>query len=326
MRGQLLAPRTIVSYDREAFCFGPGNVRITLDRNLRSGFDSRDFFKSRACPYSGFGRLVGVLEVKYDEFLPQLVRMAVQVPGRQAAAYSKYAVCADTIRRIYLWRLTSRIFLNQAFWSELPAFLFLTWPCAAFILCGGAVYFLCLQEMLRRRHVLRQFWRYPDCSVYDHGSFDPGGDIEYCSVFGYGRRTVHCPFPHGHQGAVGYRLPFLGHCCGIVLAAGFIPLAVMGSFLIGAVLMFFSRFKSHEQPYILVLHCQDGEAEKRAESFVRENAARLCLKSKSVSPGRVELNFEMRLKDEDTDFINELAAMPGVLHTVLVSYNGDYMN
>ena len=75
-----------------------------------------------------------------------------------------------------------------------------------------------------------------------------------------------------------------------------------------------------------MLHCQDGEAEKRAESFARENAARLCLKSKSVSPGRVELNFEMRLKDEDTDFINELAAMPGVLHTVLVSYNGDYMN
>ena len=119
---------------------------------------------------------------------------------------------------------------------------------------------------------------------------------------------------------------FWAIAAGIVLAAGFVPLAVMGSFLIGAVLMFFSRFKSHEQPYILVLHCQDGEAEKRAESFARENAARLCLKSKSVSPGRVELNFEMRLKDEDTDFINELAAMPGVLHTVLVSYNGDYMN
>ena len=92
MRGQLLAPRTIVSYDREAFCFGPGNVRITLDRNLRSGFDSRDFLNP-GLVHIPVSDGLSVLEVKYDEFLPQLVRMAVQVPGRQAAAYSKYAVC-----------------------------------------------------------------------------------------------------------------------------------------------------------------------------------------------------------------------------------------
>ena len=53
---------------------------------------------------------------------------------------------------------------------------------------------------------------------------------------------------------------------------------------------------------------------------------RLSLKSKSVSPGCIELNYELRLKDDNTDFINELAEMPGVSHTVMVSYNGDYMS
>ena len=53
---------------------------------------------------------------------------------------------------------------------------------------------------------------------------------------------------------------------------------------------------------------------------------RLSLKSKAVEPGRIELNWEIRLKGEDTGFINDLAALPGVEHTVLVAYNGDYMN
>ena len=92
MRGQLLAPKTIVTYDREAFLYEPGNVRITLDRNLRSGLASVDFLNPQLNHTSVHDGLT-VLEVKYDEFLPELVRMAVQLPNRQAAAYSKYAVC-----------------------------------------------------------------------------------------------------------------------------------------------------------------------------------------------------------------------------------------
>ena len=53
---------------------------------------------------------------------------------------------------------------------------------------------------------------------------------------------------------------------------------------------------------------------------------KLTVKSKSVSPGRIELNYEIRLKDDQTEFINTLADMPGISHTVMVSYNGDYMN
>lgn len=92
MRGQLLAPRTIVTYDREAYLFEPGNVRVTLDRNLRSGLASLDFLNPELwhIPVSNG---MTVLEVKYDEFLPEIVKMAVQVPNRQASASSKYAIC-----------------------------------------------------------------------------------------------------------------------------------------------------------------------------------------------------------------------------------------
>ena len=118
---------------------------------------------------------------------------------------------------------------------------------------------------------------------------------------------------------------FWAIAAGIVLAAGFIPLAVIGSLFIGLILLFFSRFRGFERPYILVLHCADAAIEQQAHAFLAARAARLSLKSKNVSPGCIELNYEIRLRSADTDFVNELAAAPGVTHAVLVAYNGDYM-
>lgn len=92
MKGQLLAPKTVVTYDREAFLISPGNVRVTLDRNVRSGLSSLDFLNP-GLPHTPVSDGMTVLEVKYDEFLPEIVKMAVQVPNTQASAYSKYAVC-----------------------------------------------------------------------------------------------------------------------------------------------------------------------------------------------------------------------------------------
>lgn len=112
---------------------------------------------------------------------------------------------------------------------------------------------------------------------------------------------------------------------GIVLAAGLIPLAVFGSVLIGAILLIFSRHKSYEQPYILVVHCDSQEAEHSVQKLVADAVKKYSVKSKSITPGCIELNYEIRLKEEDTEFVNELAEMPGVTHTVMVSYNGDYM-
>lgn len=92
LKGQLLRPKTIVCYDREAFIYAPGNVRITIDRNLRTGFNSTDFLNTDL-HYADVSDNLAVLEVKYDEFLPEIVGMAVQFSNRRASAFSKYAVC-----------------------------------------------------------------------------------------------------------------------------------------------------------------------------------------------------------------------------------------
>lgn len=112
---------------------------------------------------------------------------------------------------------------------------------------------------------------------------------------------------------------------GIVLAAGLIPLAVFGSIFIGIVLLAFSKKKTVDAPYILVVHCENGEIEIQARRFVQSQVQRLSLKSKSVDGGCVELNYEVRLKDDDSTFVNQLESMPGVSRVVLVSYHGDYM-
>ena len=118
---------------------------------------------------------------------------------------------------------------------------------------------------------------------------------------------------------------FWAIAAGIVLAAGLIPLAVLGSLFVGIVLLVFSRQKNGESPYILVVHCASQDEEAQVRALVEARVRRLNLKSKSVSPGQIELNYEVRLRDADTGFVGELGAMAGVSHVVLVSYNGDYM-
>ena len=112
---------------------------------------------------------------------------------------------------------------------------------------------------------------------------------------------------------------------GIVLAAGFLPLAVIGSAVIGVILILFANRKSHVNPYIVVLQCADSASEAAAKTFLDGKTQRCVVKSKAVRAGMVELNCEIRLKSDNTDFINELSAMDGVQSAALVSYNGDYM-
>ena len=118
---------------------------------------------------------------------------------------------------------------------------------------------------------------------------------------------------------------FWSIAAGIVLAAGMIPLAVFGSVLIGLTILFFANRKDLTKPYIVVLRCSSRTAEKRAVAFLQQNVNKCVVKSKTVQRGLVELNLEVRLKEDDTDFVNALSAIEGVQSVVLVSYNGDYM-
>ena len=75
----------------------------------------------------------------------------------------------------------------------------------------------------------------------------------------------------------------------------------------------------------MVLSCTGHDVEMKAKDFLSKNVTKTTIKSKSAVKGAIELNIEVRLKDDDTDFINILSEMPGVNSAVIVSYNGDYM-
>ena len=118
---------------------------------------------------------------------------------------------------------------------------------------------------------------------------------------------------------------FWAIAAGIILAAGMIPLAVIGSVIIGVILLLFVNKKSHVNPYIIVLSCEGNEAEKEAMNYVASQTQRCVVKSKSAQNNLVEINMEVRLKDDNTDFVNALSAINGVNSAALVSYNGEYM-
>ena len=112
---------------------------------------------------------------------------------------------------------------------------------------------------------------------------------------------------------------------GIVLAAGMIPLAIVGSIIIGIILIVFCNRKSSDKPFIAVITCENGEAEKQVQSFLKEHVKKAVVKSKSAQKGNIEMTYEVSLKGSDTGFITSLSDMDGISSAVLVSYNGDYM-
>ena len=112
---------------------------------------------------------------------------------------------------------------------------------------------------------------------------------------------------------------------GIVLAAGMIPLAVIGSVVIGVILLVFVNKKSHCNPYIIMVNCENHEVEVKVKEYLEKQTNRCVIKSKTAQKGMIELNVEIRLKNDNTDFVNALADINGVNSAVLVSYNGEYM-
>ena len=112
---------------------------------------------------------------------------------------------------------------------------------------------------------------------------------------------------------------------GIVLAAGMIPLAIVGSIIIGVIMILFCNRKSSQKPFIAVVSCDNGDTEKKVADYLKQNADKVTVKSKSAQKDSIELTYEVTLKNNDTDFITKLSEMSGVGSAVLVSYNGDYM-
>ena len=113
---------------------------------------------------------------------------------------------------------------------------------------------------------------------------------------------------------------------GIVIGAGMIPLAVIGSAIIGVILLLFANRKIHNDPYILVTNCTDENAENAVMDILDKEAAHCVVKSKTVTTSGIELTAELRTKTASSAFVNAIAQLPGVETATLVSYNGEYLS
>lgn len=111
---------------------------------------------------------------------------------------------------------------------------------------------------------------------------------------------------------------------GIVVGAGLIPLAVMGTVFIGIILLVFVNKKSNDTPYIMVINLDNDEAENDCMEIIKAKTKKSLIKAKTVSRSGIELTVEVRLLDMSAKLLNELLDINGVNNACLVSYNGEY--
>ena len=113
---------------------------------------------------------------------------------------------------------------------------------------------------------------------------------------------------------------------GIVIGAGMIPLAVIGSVIIGIILVIFANKKFRNAPYILIVNCEDEKAEENALNIIEKSVDKYVVKSKSINASGIELTAEIRVKNEATNFVNRVNEISGVSGATLVTFNGEYMS
>lgn len=104
-----------------------------------------------------------------------------------------------------------------------------------------------------------------------------------------------------------------------------IPLALIGSAIIGVILLLFGNRRIHNHPYILVMNCIDETAESAVMDVLGKEVEYYIVKSKTINQAGIELTAELRTKNASTGFVNLISELPGVENATLVSYNGEYM-
>lgn len=111
---------------------------------------------------------------------------------------------------------------------------------------------------------------------------------------------------------------------GIVVGAGMIPLALMGSIFIALILWIKSSVSQKNQPYLVILHSTIEKAEIKAQSILFNRSNKIRLKSKTINKQETEIIYEIQLNNQDNAFINEIALIDGITNIQCVSYNGDF--
>ena len=111
---------------------------------------------------------------------------------------------------------------------------------------------------------------------------------------------------------------------GIVVGAGMIPLALIGSIFIALILWIKSTVSIKNQPYLIIIHSNEEKAEVKAQSILFNRSNKIRLKSKTINKQETELIYEIQLNNQDNAFINEIASINGITNIQCVSYNGDF--
>ncbi|MBQ4218120.1 MAG: DUF4956 domain-containing protein [Butyrivibrio sp.] len=119
---------------------------------------------------------------------------------------------------------------------------------------------------------------------------------------------------------------FWALAAGIVVGAGMIPLAVVGSAIIGIILALFANKKVSNVPYILIVDCYDERAEEKAYCIIKKETSKYIVKSKTVTDDGIEFTVEIRTKNAATGFVNRVNEVDGVTSATLVAFNGEYMS
>lgn len=116
------------------------------------------------------------------------------------------------------------------------------------------------------------------------------------------------------------------YSCRVRIGAGMIPLAVIGSAIIGVILLLFANRKVHSNPYLIILNCADEDAETAVLDVLGKETQHYSVKSKTIQASGIELTAELRTKNASTGFVNLISRLPGVENATLVSYNGEYLS
>ncbi|WP_315120540.1 DUF4956 domain-containing protein [uncultured Clostridium sp.] len=113
---------------------------------------------------------------------------------------------------------------------------------------------------------------------------------------------------------------------GIVTGAGLYTLSIFGSLVIGLILVMFNKVSMSENAYLFVVNCHDNKAEEEVIKKVKDEIKKFNIKSKTVSKDNIEMTLELRVKNNETSFVNTVSNINGVNNAVLISYNGDYVS
>ena len=119
---------------------------------------------------------------------------------------------------------------------------------------------------------------------------------------------------------------FWAIAAGIVIGAGMIPLAVIGSVIIGIIMIIFVNVKTVKTPYILVMNCADEAAEESALKLIGDSVEKYVIKSKTINMNGIEMTVQVRVRDNAVAFVHRVNEIDGVSNVTLVAYNGEYMS